>query len=311
MAMQGPDPCPFWAGYPPKVRGDVGTFPTVKHHWSRTLNMHLSSKTLCLPLLVIIFFNHALLSKGSRHLLEGGKYYRKEVPIKTITVDDGDVYDCMKLDSQPRKRNPSIIRKIQSREKPSLHGARTTANNSDPESSRNKLRKPGALEKGSCPPGSFPVLKATKAGLLNFSVIESFASLRARSFLKSNTTKPLVDEVQSVREYATASVRGGSYAGAEGTLSIWQPTLEHDSEMSLSQIWVASRTRDDFPMSLEAGWMNDGYTTWLYNDNHRSEAPNNRLQFRITDDYLPLGIQLDSSTINGDSTELEIVIKQG
>ncbi|KAF3783479.1 hypothetical protein EJ110_NYTH32407 [Nymphaea thermarum] len=137
---------------------------------------------------------------GSRHMLEGGKYYRNEVPIKTITLDDGDIYDCMKLDSQPRKRNPSIIRKIQSREKPSLHGARTTTNYSDHESTRNNLRKAGALEKGSCPPGSFPILKATKAGPLNFSAIESFASSRARSFLKSKTTKLLVDEDESVHE---------------------------------------------------------------------------------------------------------------
>ncbi|KAF3786534.1 hypothetical protein EJ110_NYTH20765 [Nymphaea thermarum] len=123
-------------------------------------------------------------------------------------VDSGDIYDCMKHDSQPRKRNPSIIRKIQSGEKPSLHGARTTANNSDHESTRNKLRKDGELEK--------------EAAHL---------------------------------EYATASVRGGSYAGAEETLSIWRPTLEHDSEMSISQIWVVSKTGDDFSMSLEAGWM--------------------------------------------------------
>ncbi|KAF3786538.1 hypothetical protein EJ110_NYTH20772 [Nymphaea thermarum] len=239
---------------------------------SRVLNMHLSSKTLRFSLLVIIFCNHALLCNGSRHLLEGGKYYRKEVPIKTIMVDDGDMYDCMKLDSQPRKRKPSIIRKIQSRKKPSLYGT-ITANNSDNESTRNKLRRAEALENGSCPPGSCLVLKATKAGPLNFSAIESFASSRARSFFKSKTTKPLDDEDPISRhEHASASVTG-IYGGAEGTLSIWRPRLEDDSEMSLSQIWVLSRTADDFSMSLEAGWMNDGYNTWLYNDageNHQT-----------------------------------------
>ncbi|KAF3783478.1 hypothetical protein EJ110_NYTH32406 [Nymphaea thermarum] len=335
-----------------------------------------------------------LLSKGSRHLLEVEKYYRKQVPIKTITVDDGDVYDCMKLDSQPRKRNPSILRKIQSREKPSLHGTITTANSSEHESRRNGRRKAGAFRKVSCPPGSFPVLKATKAGPLNFSAIESFASLRARSFLKSTTTKPLFDDDDdddppSTHEYATASVRGGSYAGAEGTLSIWRPTLEDDREMSLSQIWVVSETADDISMSLEAGWMinpslygdrrtrlrphahtfvltkqskpcidpcfpilsskplqmpvppiddhgtiepparsrfnplpsdvpplsslsplyNDNYKTCLYNDNCRRPR-NNRLQFTRLDSYMPSGKQLDCSTIGGDNTELEIIIKQ-
>ncbi|KAF3783482.1 hypothetical protein EJ110_NYTH32412 [Nymphaea thermarum] len=39
-----------------------------------------------------------------QHITFGGPGYDR--------VDDGDVYDCMKLDSQPRKRNPSIIRKI-------------------------------------------------------------------------------------------------------------------------------------------------------------------------------------------------------
>ncbi|KAF3786531.1 hypothetical protein EJ110_NYTH20762 [Nymphaea thermarum] len=60
---------------------------TVQSRMLKAVDMRLSSKTLCYPLLVIILFNHALLSKGSRHMLEGGKYYRKEVPIKTITGD--------------------------------------------------------------------------------------------------------------------------------------------------------------------------------------------------------------------------------
>ncbi|XP_031489657.1 uncharacterized protein LOC116257184 [Nymphaea colorata] len=260
-------------------------------------------------------------------MLEGGKYYRNEVPIKTITVDDGDIYDCMKLDSHPRKRNPSILRKIQSRGKPSLPGTVTTANDSVNELTRIRRRKAGAFTKVSCPPGSFPVLKATKAGPLNFSAIESFASLRARSFLKSKTTKPLVDDVsQPRREYATASVTG-SYRGGEGTLSIWRPRLEDDSEMSISQIWVLNSTPNDFSMSLEAGWMvnpmlygdrrtrffafttNDDYNTVLYNDDYRA-PPNNRLEFTRTDDYMPFGKQLDCSTIDGDNTELEIIIKQ-
>ncbi|KAF3786536.1 Pentatricopeptide repeat-containing protein [Nymphaea thermarum] len=235
---------------------------------SRTLNMHLSSKTLCLPLLVIIFFNHALLSKGSRHMLQGGKYYRNEVPITTITVDDGDIYDCMKLDSHLRKRNPSILRKIQSREKPSLHGTITTANNSDHVSTRNRRRKARAYKKLSCPPGSFPVLKATKAGPLNFSAIERFASSRARSFLKSKTTKPLADDPQ-LHEYAVASIKG-RYGGAEGILSIWQPTLEDDGEISLSQIWVLSETGDDLSMSLEAGWMSHTFTWGRFDSSSRS-----------------------------------------
>ncbi|KAF3783477.1 hypothetical protein EJ110_NYTH32405 [Nymphaea thermarum] len=270
----------------------------------------MSSNTLCFPLLVIILFNYALFSKGSRHMLEGGKYYRKGVPIKTITLDNGDIYDCMELDSQPRKRNPSIIRKIQSREKPSLHGTITAANNFDHESTRNRLRKAGAFEKGSCPPGSFPVLKATKAGPLNFSAIEDFASLRAKSFLKSRTTKPLVDNHPlSVREYATASVRG-RYGGAQGTLNVWQPTLEDDSEMSLSQIWVSNRTPNDFSMSLEAGWMNDGYTTWLYNDDCKSQQANNDLEFTRQDDYMPFGMEIECSTIDVENIETEIAILQ-
>ncbi|KAF3771981.1 hypothetical protein EJ110_NYTH59044 [Nymphaea thermarum] len=55
---------------------------------------------------------------------------------------------------------------------------------------------------------------------------------------------------------------------------------------------------------------NDGYKTWLYNDNHRSEPPDNSLHFMRVDNYMPSGMQLDCSTIDGDNSELEIVIKQ-
>ncbi|KAF3786543.1 hypothetical protein EJ110_NYTH20783 [Nymphaea thermarum] len=244
---------------------------------SRTLNMHLSSKTLCLPLLVIIFFNHALLSKGSRHMLEGGKYYRNEVPITTITVDDGDIYDCMKLGSHPRKGNPSILRKIQSREKPSLHGTITTTNNSDHEATRNRRRKAGAFKKVSCPPGSFPVLKATKAGPLNFSAIESFASLRASSFLESKTTKPSFDHYDDVDPPSTHEVN--------------------------PMVFGDRRTR------FFAFTTNDDFNTFLYNDDFR-QPPNNCLQFSRVDNYMPFGVQLDSSIIDGDHMELEIVILQ-
>ncbi|KAF3783476.1 hypothetical protein EJ110_NYTH32404 [Nymphaea thermarum] len=296
---------------------------------SRTLKgLNMSTKTLCLPLLLIILFNHTLLSKGSSHMLEGGKHNRKEIPIKTITVHDGDIYDCMKLHNQYRMKDPLIKRKIQLRENSSLQGTITTTNSSDHESaSSKKLRKTRSLGNESCPPGSFPVLKATKAGPLNFSAIEDFSSLRARSFLRSKTTKPLVDNDASVREYAQASVKG-RYGGAEGTLSVWRPTLEHNSEMSLSQIWVLSETSNDLSMSLEAGWMvnpslygdtrtrffifttNDEYNTWLYNDNRRSQPPNNRLQFTRVNNDMPFGMRLDCSTIDGDNTEIEIVIKQ-
>ncbi|KAF3786541.1 hypothetical protein EJ110_NYTH20778 [Nymphaea thermarum] len=131
---------------------------------------------------------------------EGGAF--RSIPVMVfIAVDDGDIYDCMKLGSHPQKRNPSILRKIQSRGKPSLHGTITTANNSDHESMRNRRRKAGAFKK------------------------------------------------------------------------------------------------------------NDGFNSWLYNDNYRIPA-NNGLRFSRVDNYMPFGTQLDCSTIGGDNTELEIMIKQ-
>ncbi|KAF3783475.1 hypothetical protein EJ110_NYTH32400 [Nymphaea thermarum] len=157
----------------------------------------------------------------------------------TEPMDDGDIYECKNFDSRPSTRDPSMSkRKMQTSD---------------------KLGDSRVVESESCPTGSFPVLKATKAGPLNFSALEDFASSRARSFLKSNTTKPLVGnrggDARSKHEYAKVRV-DGVYGGGEGTFQIWRPRLEHNSEMTLSQLWVVNAVGTDVSMSVEAGWMN-------------------------------------------------------
>ncbi|KAF3782979.1 hypothetical protein EJ110_NYTH33179 [Nymphaea thermarum] len=54
-----------------------------------------------------------LVSEGRRHTPEIRKYYPEEPPIKTIVLDNGDVFDCIDFYSQPAMKHASIRRNPQ------------------------------------------------------------------------------------------------------------------------------------------------------------------------------------------------------
>ncbi|KAF3788266.1 hypothetical protein EJ110_NYTH21245 [Nymphaea thermarum] len=113
------------------------------------------------------------------------KYYPEEAPVKTIVLDNGDVIDCVDFCSQPAMRDPNIRRNPQLR-------ARRAENKSHDDWTNEKLSG-SRVERWSCPQGSVPFLKATKAGPLNLSAVEDFARSRAQFFPESNTAKPQAD----------------------------------------------------------------------------------------------------------------------
>ncbi|XP_031489656.1 uncharacterized protein LOC116257183 [Nymphaea colorata] len=277
--------------------------------------------SLCIETAMQDFYSKRLALQLRHYIRDGSYLCRLKTPsspssdhnkfLPNFQMDDGDIYDCKKIHSQPSKRNISISkRKKQTSDK--LRDSRIAESGTESES---------------CPPGSFPVLKATKAGPLNFSALQDFASSRARSFLKSKAMKTLAIDNPADHEYAKGTV-SGTYGGGEGTFSVWGPNIEDRSEMSLSQVWVVHAAQHQIYMALEAGWMvnpsvfgdartrffifttNDSYNTWLYNDNTKSpeDRGSNNLEFVRGRHGMPFGKRLRCQTINGNPSEIEITI---
>ncbi|KAF3796641.1 hypothetical protein EJ110_NYTH01791 [Nymphaea thermarum] len=300
---------------------------------SRANKPQMSSSTQCVRLLAcvaVIFFNQALISEGIRHA-RGRKYYPEEPPVKTIVLVNGDVIDCVDFYSQPAMDDPYI------RENAKLKAIKAETKFHEPVN-----EKLGAVgpQRWSCPPGSVSFLKATKAGPLNYSALDSFTSSRAKFFSESNNIKPLDDPTQ--HEYALAHVDDGEYRGGQGTFNIWQPILESRDEMSLMQIWVVRRTMiSDTEANIEtveAGYMfisvdliillsgndegatvaiwrsfntNNSYRTSLYGDIGKKPFRNNRLRFVRRNDEIPFGMELTPISIfDGDQGATGIKIQR-
>ncbi|KAF3786547.1 hypothetical protein EJ110_NYTH20793 [Nymphaea thermarum] len=257
---------------PARCPGLVEKTEQQKENVSRMLrDLAMSSKPLCMLLLLVILFNHGMLSEGGRHILES-KYYPKEFPIKiikTITMDDGDIYDCKKIHSQPSKRSISISKRKKQ--------------------TSDKLRDSRIAESGTEGDRKFSSSQGHQGRASQFQCSSRFCKFTC--------------------QYAKGVV-SGTYGGGEGTFSVWGPNIEDRSEMSLSQVWVVHASQHQIYMALEAGWMNDSYKTWLYNDNTKSpeDEGSNNLEFVRRDQGMPFGKRLRCQTINGNPSEIDITI---
>ncbi|XP_031493322.1 uncharacterized protein LOC116259605 [Nymphaea colorata] len=241
---------------------------------------------------------------------------------KDLKLDNGDVIDCVDFYSQPAMEDPYI------RENSKMKARKAESKFHEPVNE--KLGGVGP-RRWSCPPGSVSFLKATKAGPLNYSALDSFTRSRAKFFSESNNIEPLDDPTQ--HEHALAHVDDGEYRGGQGTFNIWQPILEDRDEMSLMQIWVVRRTTiSDTEANIEtveAGYMvqpsifgdhstrffffttNNSYQTSLYGDTGKKPFRNNRLRFVRQSDDVPFGMELTPiSSFDGDQGAADIKIQR-
>ncbi|KAF3796644.1 hypothetical protein EJ110_NYTH01801 [Nymphaea thermarum] len=110
--------------------------------------------------------------------------------VTALQLDNGDVIDCVDFYSQPAMDDPYI------RENAKLKARKAETKFHEPVNE--KFRGVGP-QRWSCPPGSVSFLKATKAGPLNYSALDSFTRSRAKFFSESNNIKPLDDPTQHER----------------------------------------------------------------------------------------------------------------
>ncbi|XP_031498801.1 uncharacterized protein LOC116263271 [Nymphaea colorata] len=243
----------------------------------------MSFLTRHLPLLlwysVFLFMGHCLAIEGRKR-----KYYPEEPPVKIIvvgirsespllidafalcvTLNNGDVIDCVDFYSQPAMKHPSIRRNPQLRAELLPHRVKIMEDKTR-EPTHDNLEGIGPKME-SCPPGSVPFLKATKAGSLNLSAINDFKGSSTQFFHKTKAIKVQKDKEEE-HEYAVMMLEDGEYTGAEGTINIWAPIVHNRLEISVSQIWVVRNLGEEHIATLEAGWINN-YGNWdVFVDDH-------------------------------------------
>ncbi|KAI3874601.1 hypothetical protein MKX03_035122 [Papaver bracteatum] len=144
---------------------------------------------------------------------------------------------------------------------------------------------------GTCPQGTIPIRR--DMGKPNRSILSHKHHRPKYSLTKTpNTLQPNVN--LAGHEYAVIRVRG-NFFGANAKINLWNPVVEKQYEMSLSQIWVAAGDNDDLN-TIEVGWQTDDYKHGCTN----LECPG----FMHTSSDIAFGCNFtEMSTFNGDQKD--------
>ncbi|KAL6346185.1 hypothetical protein AAG906_027929 [Vitis piasezkii] len=105
-----------------------------------------------------------------------------------------------------------------------------------------------------CPKGTVPIRRTTVDDVLRPNLYD-FGKKQPRMALARHTVSP--DDVNAKgHEYAIATSRPSKAVyGAVATINVWNPSLQVEEEMSISQIWVlAGSFKGSDLNSVEAGW---------------------------------------------------------
>ncbi|XP_042513217.1 uncharacterized protein LOC122088123 [Macadamia integrifolia] len=149
--------------------------------------------------------------------------------IKSIHLEDGDIYDCVPIEKQLAFEHPALKNHTIQMEPTSI-----------PESvkndkSSNHTRPYIGLKGGGCPVGSVPVRRIQIEEILSFPSVISFG--RKDVFIPS--------------EHRWAQVRMlGEFYGTRGVLNVWNPKVSSPDQFSLSQLWILNGEDE----TIEAGW---------------------------------------------------------
>lgn len=176
--------------------------------------------------------------------------------VRTISLPDGDILDCVDMYKQPALRRPEMAgHKIELRPR-TLDAEKTTVDRAarlrtpaakagDPDMSRTAgaARQVYGAESEMCPEKSVPIRRITMDVLQHFETLDDFFRKEAPHQKAGPTGK---------HQYAHAD-RNVANWGAQSILNVWSPYTEQAKEFSLSQIWVvrgSGSSRD----TVEVGW---------------------------------------------------------
>ncbi|KAI3957613.1 hypothetical protein MKW92_027777 [Papaver armeniacum] len=102
---------------------------------------------------------------------------------------------------------------------------------------------------GSCPHGTIPIRRNIRK-YYHSTLSRKIRRSKPSYYKKPNTLQP--NGIRDGHEYAVIRVRG-KFLGAQAKINLWNPILEEQSEMSVSQLWVDAGDQNDLN-TIEAGW---------------------------------------------------------
>ncbi|XP_042397558.1 uncharacterized protein LOC121987922 [Zingiber officinale] len=222
---------------------------------------------LLLLLLFLVFFGvkGALASPGNRTARRGITSLRiariqrhlariNKPAVRTIeSPDGGDIIDCVPRHRQPALDHPLLKdHKIQrAAERPKKAAAAAAAGRNVSKSASRRAWH----HAGHCPRGTVPIRRSSVDDVLRAKSLFHFGK---KTLLRPPARSSDAPDVVSGNghEHAIAyTINGGEFYGAKATINVWDPSVQVNSEFSLSQIWILSGSFDGSDLnSIEAGW---------------------------------------------------------
>ncbi|XP_042518586.1 uncharacterized protein LOC122092337 [Macadamia integrifolia] len=149
--------------------------------------------------------------------------------IKSIHLEDGDIYDCVPIEKQLAFEHPALKNHTIQLKPTSI--PEFVKN----DKSSNHTRPYIGLKDGGCPIGLVPVRR--------LQIEEILSSPSLKSFGRKDSAIP--------SEHRWAVVRAsGDFYGTSGVFNVWNPIVKAANEFSLSQLWVINGGVE----TIEAGW---------------------------------------------------------
>ncbi|KAJ9703091.1 hypothetical protein PVL29_004739 [Vitis rotundifolia] len=172
-----------------------------------------------------------------------------------------------------------------------------------------------------CPKGTVPIRRTTVDDVLRAQSLYDFGKKQPRMALARHTVSP-EDVNTNGHEYAIATSRPSQAVyGAVANMNLWNPSLQVEGEMSISQIWVLAGSFEGSDLnSVEAGWhvlpgLNGDkrtrlFTYWTADGYHSTGCYNTVCPgFVQVDKKIVLGAAISPvSTISGKLYEVNMLI---
>ncbi|XP_059447131.1 protein neprosin [Corylus avellana] len=180
--------------------------------------------------------------------------------VLTIESPDGDTIDCVHKRKQPALDHPLLKNhKIQRHpsEMPKVKKDRV-GDDDDDDDDKEAVRDAWQMwhrNGTTCPKGTVPIRRSTVGDVLRAKSLLHFGKKQPRLSLTTSNDPPYIG--MNMHEHAVAYTRKSTRVvlGAKATINVWSPSVQLDTEFSLSQIWIASGYPSGFNLNtIEAGW---------------------------------------------------------
>ncbi|XP_074564390.1 protein neprosin-like [Curcuma longa] len=175
--------------------------------------------------------------------------------VRTIeSPDDGDIIDCVPRHRQPALDHPLLKdHKIQkAAERPKKAAAAASRNDS---ASASRAAWQAWHHAGHCPRGTVPIRRSSVDDVLRAKSLFHFGKKAVMRPPARSSDAPDVVSGNGHEHAIAYTVNGGEFYGAKATINVWDPSVQVNSEFSLSQIWILSGSFDGSDLnSIEAGW---------------------------------------------------------